>query len=1087
MACCNSYTECNELITIEYLKNFIGTLIQDSNGNTVTISTTSADTYCPTYDEIKALLPAHSKGVNGPLDDVDGIVLNGTGNSTVKQQELSIEYTRWKSFTISANPTTIGQCGGSTSFSYVNTFTRYKKSMDNNCDISTTNEDKKDTQNSRVTFTTSKFGTISNHSMTVGENPHGTSGTAPARSTVVTGHVTFRGSEKTNTVTITQQALGGEYRYWYVDHGNSYSYGLTCTSTIPYTGGTATATGSYKVDYWDVYKWWDDCKHDFPNKTQNRNNRVSSFTESAGSHTFKGLPCDGKGGSYTFTYHGKTCTTTQDDNPNPCQDCPPKNYTSYTDVTVDCTAGSATVNGVWHHFTGGQLDDQGNCIGYTEETGNTSYTKYWNCDTTGGWIDAHINVTGAPCCSEYCEYTFDDVEIPCDAAAATSKDVKYTEVCHHADGTTSSTTGTSSVSIPAVSCNSGNDNQIQARVVGRSLATSKPKITQKGGCTCPCLNPSTTVTIADVEIPCDAAAATTKNVSYTSVTTYSNCETETVTDTTTVNIPAVECNSGNDKEIQAGNTGTTVATAKPKITQKGGCTCCRCSDLTLGKTSESWAYNVTTSKDITITSASCVTGIAISSPTHFNATLGTNKVTVSPKGNNTSLSDYVDTLTVTYNGSCSSAITLTQYYQPPVPCTCNDLTVSPTSLEFDWDGASMSQRVDITSAACVTNIQASCQGGTFFSMMGQDCVYVDVDDNTTTRTLTGTLTITYNNNCSSAVTLTQTPRPTCNDFTYSDIQIHNGVRIPTSVSMSFDLVRVTGPSYNDVASIGVTTTGNVTLVERERVADGQIFVVRFPTVSSPEVATITLYYNGNVCREYEIFRVCPCGTDDCESNLGGGYIINNEINADSWVLGNDGSTSFTYNGVSYPYRYMNGDSLCCDPSKVQVVSDSGDKYLAASTYIADGNGNNYHLGGWSAITNGGNVMVGYRPGTGTDTDYGMITYTLLTNNYTTSRKDYSVTFKVDAGTPLGKNSPIYNQLWPNATVCTQFTVNIRQAPSGGQYDRHGGCQPNQYGVARRKLVANTGPCWPGQENNRQIIIDNNHSCMLPPFSPDSYH
>lgn len=573
MACCNSYTECNELVTIGYLKDFIGTLIQNSNGTPVTISTSSADTYCPTYNEIKALLPIHKKGTNVPLDDVDGIVLDGTGNSTVKQQELSIEYTRWKSFTISANPTTIGQCSGSTSFSYVNTLTRYKKSMGSSCSVSTTNEDKTDTQNSRVTFTTSSFGTISNHSMTVGENPHGTTGTAPARSTIVTGHVTFRGSEKTNTVTITQNALGGDYYYWYVDHGSAYGYTLTCTSTVPYTGGIATATGGYNIQYWDVYKWWDNCNHDFPNKTDNRNYRVSSFTESAGSHTFSGLTCDGKGGSYTFTYHGKSCTTTQADNPNPCQDCPPKNYTSYTDVTVDCTAGSATVYGVWHHFSGGQLDDQGNCNGYTEETGNTSYTKYWDCDTTGGWIDAHIYVTGAPCCSEYCEYTFDNVKIPCDAAKASSKDVKYTEVCHHADGTTSTNSGTSNVSIPAVSCNSDAAKVIQSRVVGRSLATSKPKITQNGGCTCPCLNPHTIVTFSNVELECTSAASKTMAVNYVSVTTYSNCDHEIVTGTANVTIPAVTCNSGSTKTIQEGNTGSTVSAAKPKITQKGGCTC----------------------------------------------------------------------------------------------------------------------------------------------------------------------------------------------------------------------------------------------------------------------------------------------------------------------------------------------------------------------------------------------------------------------------------------------------------------------------------------------------------------------------------
>lgn len=709
MACCNSYTECNELVTIGYLKDFIGTLIQNSNGTPVTISTSSADTYCPTYNEIKALLPIHKKGTNGPLDDVDGIVLDGTGNSTVKQHELSIEYTRWKSFTISANPTTVSQCGGSTSFSYVNTLTRYKKSMGSSCSVSTTNEDKTDTQNSRVTFTTSSFGTISSHSMTVSENPHGTTGTAPARSTIVTGHVTFRGSEKTNTVTITQRALGGDYYYWYVDHGAAYSYGLTCTSSVPYTGGTATATGSYKVDYWDVYRWKDDCGHDFDSKTVNRNNRASSFTESAGSHTFSGLPCDGKGGSYTFTYHGNSCTTTQADNPNPCQDCPPKNYTSYTDVTVDCTAGSATVYGVWHHFSGGQLDDQGNCNDYTEETGNTSYTKYWDCNTTGGWIDEHIYVTGAPCCSEYCEYTFDDVEIPCDAAEASSKDVKYTEVCHHADGTSSTNTGTSNVSIPAVTCNSGNDRIVQSRVVGRSLAASKPKITQKGGCTCPCLDPSTTVTFADVELPCDAAAATTKSVSYTAVTTYSNCETETVTGTATVNIPAVTCNSGSTRTIQEGNTGSTVSAAKPKITQKGGCQCCECKiTASPGATiSKDGGSNLTIGS---YSATSCVTNIGATSNQAWVTNLSASGGQV--KGNvaaNTSTSGRTANITVTgKNGSdtCYSRFTITQAANVCITGTTYYLSGVTTTIDCigsdHFKGALCQETTSLVGGECKT-------------------------------------------------------------------------------------------------------------------------------------------------------------------------------------------------------------------------------------------------------------------------------------------------------------------------------------------------------------------------------------------------
>ena len=440
------------------------------------------------------------------------------------------------------------------------------------------------------------------------------------------------------------------------------------------------------------------------------------------------------------------------------------------------------------------------------------------------------------------------------------------------------------------------------------------------------------------------------------------------------------------------------------------------------------------------------------------------------------------------NGSECSKNTIKQKHKEEPPCSCDDLTVSPTSLTFDWDGGTIPQTVNITSAECVTNIQATCTGGKFFiANSGENFVNVDVGENTGTTTLTGTLTISYNSGCTKTVSLSQTPQSiaSCSDFTFNDLQVTDEMRMPTSVSIPLDVLNISGPSYADVAALTIECSGNVSLVERERTGDGQTIRCRFSEASTPSVDTIKISCHGQVCKTYTVFRICPCGTDDCESNLGG-YIINNEIPADSWVVGNDGNTAFTYNGNTYPYRYINGDSLCCDHTKVKINGS----YLEPSTYISDPDGNSYHLGGWSAITCGGNVMVGYREGMGTEETYGVITYTMLTNNYTTSRKDYSITFDVDPGTRLGKNSPLYNQLWPNATVCTQFTVNIRQAPSGGHYDRHpdgGNCGSNQYGVALRMLTPIPGPAWPGEESNRQIIIDNSHTCMLPPFSPDSYH
>ena len=56
MAIVDKQTECLRIITIGYLKNFIGDLIKDSNGNVVHINEDakpdfSNDSYCPTYSE----------------------------------------------------------------------------------------------------------------------------------------------------------------------------------------------------------------------------------------------------------------------------------------------------------------------------------------------------------------------------------------------------------------------------------------------------------------------------------------------------------------------------------------------------------------------------------------------------------------------------------------------------------------------------------------------------------------------------------------------------------------------------------------------------------------------------------------------------------------------------------------------------------------------------------------------------------------------------------------------------------------------------------------------------------------------------
>jgi hypothetical protein len=65
MACSDFQTECLRVVTIGYLKSFIGNDVQDSsNSSPIYISSAYADTYCPTYSELTGgSISKHGLGV----------------------------------------------------------------------------------------------------------------------------------------------------------------------------------------------------------------------------------------------------------------------------------------------------------------------------------------------------------------------------------------------------------------------------------------------------------------------------------------------------------------------------------------------------------------------------------------------------------------------------------------------------------------------------------------------------------------------------------------------------------------------------------------------------------------------------------------------------------------------------------------------------------------------------------------------------------------------------------------------------------------------------------------------------------------
>lgn len=274
MAIVDKQTECLRIITIGYLKSFIGDLIKDSNGNVVHINEDakpdfSNDSYCPTYSELTGgtLIPNHVEG-KSPEDDIDGIVVNSifyndginpyTENQQVNQKDLSVAYTTFNGFSIGAEPTTISECGGNSTLNYSYGFTRNTKYMASNCTITSSTQPISETQDSNVTWTTSNFGSISYPTFSVDKNG---SISASSRTTVVTGKVTFQGTEHSDTVTINQETLTGGYTSY---EGRHYT-GVTVYETTPKSfdcgGGdyAITATGYY----YDRYNWVDSCGYKY--------------------------------------------------------------------------------------------------------------------------------------------------------------------------------------------------------------------------------------------------------------------------------------------------------------------------------------------------------------------------------------------------------------------------------------------------------------------------------------------------------------------------------------------------------------------------------------------------------------------------------------------------------------------------------------------------------------------------------------------------------------------------------------------------------------------------------------------------------
>ena len=425
MAIVDKQTECLRIITIGYLKNFIGDLIKDSNGNVVHINEDakpdfSNDSYCPTYSELTGgtLIPNHIEG-ESPEDDVDGIVVNSifyndgissyAENQQVNQKDLSVAYTTFNRFSIGAEPTTISECGGNSTLNFLYEFTRNLKYMTSSCTVTTSAYSITDLEGDDISWSTSTFGDITYPLFSVSKNGNVS---ANSRTTIVTGRVTFQGVDYTDTVTITQNELTGDYTALEGRHYTGVTVYPTTQKSFDCGGGdyAIRATGSY----YDRYNWVDSCGYEYVNVYKD-----TEGTEDAGTASghFDEIICPSGDTEHpihlsetlSIEYHGNTDSmifTLDCVNRTDCVECVEHDSDIiYTAQTVDCKNGSVVVPGQHIHYTPNGRDASGYCI-YTETIVDDSYTVTYECNPTSEIRDVDTtgrgNVTQAagPCCCD---------------------------------------------------------------------------------------------------------------------------------------------------------------------------------------------------------------------------------------------------------------------------------------------------------------------------------------------------------------------------------------------------------------------------------------------------------------------------------------------------------------------------------------------------------------------------------------------------------------------------------------------------------------------------------------------------------------
>ena len=854
--CCTGQTECNHIITIGYLKTFVGNDIQDSNGFPKTITHVSGDTYCPTYAELTGgtLVQNFVDGGNDNwASNVDGITVNGVyaNNQCVKQEDLTLTYTRFDALSIYANPdSNVSECGGNSTLTYEYVLNKYVKALSGNCIAYVTTysgSDASDTGDASINYYSNQsWATVSKPLVSIEKN--GTHDSI-SREVTITGSLTFRGSIHSTSTTINQNALEGNYVFWKSGHTEYYSYDDLVISPYHFdcNGGDWNATGYYTSHDWDVYRWQDSCGVTYDDDTENRNDTYTPKQIFVSSGSAELIDCETLTSDYhnkeTIEWNGLSAWWEQE-----CKSCLAecpcgetcRSETINTGGTIHCSGGSVDITYDFITISATCDPSTGERTETLVESGSGIYyaTVTADCNSTSSQKELPYGVIqeAGPCCPTADVYTFDEVIVSCSGASAETKDVNWTRVHTNADKTITTTTGTTSKQILSAECNPTNAIKIlQNGNSGETTNEANPQVTQLAGpCCCVCDD----ITVTSI------GSVSSNGGNGIIIATYNadTCVASLLCSTNENWVSNISLNNGNiiaDVSQYTITTGTG-RTATVTITGSAdGTSCaktfdliqtpvgCTCNMLTISPVNASWEWDSSANSSITVNYDECITNITTNALTYFNVSSAesTNSIvyTISPKTNNTSENDYVETFTISYsaNGtSCSSGVSLTQVHRTcsTAECTCYLVGVATSSTV---PSTATTATITWPYTAVTWNTGATCNVSSS-STIGTSSTTINIEPSTCENyTKSGSYTwvdhkaCDGNNACTNANavvewSLTQ-ERPSYCDCTCGDLTLNKNYETWEHDSTSAKLISVTSSNCISNISLSNPTDFNVSL------------------------------------------------------------------------------------------------------------------------------------------------------------------------------------------------------------------------------------------------------------------------------------